>query len=95
MINGIEEIGKVGASDEIKQRKLGGKACAYYPEAVCTLPNLKFNICQQCPRAAGCGPKNEVKSVFDHVKAIAISFLNNMGFSISDSSNSSGPHMSK
>jgi hypothetical protein len=74
----IEETSQAVANEEIRLRKASGRACIYYPEVICTAPKLQFKICRSCPRCAKFIQNNVVRSVFDHIKSLAISLLERM-----------------
>ena len=74
----VQEPAQPQISEEVRLRKCGGNACIYYAETVCVLPRLKFGICRSCPRAAQFVRKNVVRSVFQYIRNLAISFLKGM-----------------
>ncbi|MFH1683951.1 MAG: hypothetical protein ABIA67_03615 [Candidatus Margulisiibacteriota bacterium] len=75
-ITRIDETSQATVSQDVKMKKRWGKVCIYYPEASCAAPRLQFKICRGCPKCAQYVRKNVVRSIFDHVKSIAISMLN-------------------
>lgn len=79
----IEEANQTVVSEEVNLRRTCGKACVYYTESACSLPQLKFQICRSCPRAAHYIRKNVVRSLFDHIKSLAISLLKSMDIQLS------------
>ena len=89
-INKVDDTGQSQMSEEINLRRKSGHACIYYPQENCSVPNLKFKICQSCPRACQFIRKNVVKSVFDHVKSLAISLLSHMGVRVSSGGEGQG-----
>jgi len=77
-ITRIDETNQATISQEIRLRKFSGRACIYYPEATCRAPKLQYQICRTCPRCAQFVRKNVEKSLFSHIKAFAISLMQNM-----------------
>lgn len=54
--------------------------CVYYPEVDCQLPKFKFRLCQSCRRARQYLNNDEVKTIFDHIKSMAITMSEHFGF---------------
>ena len=77
-INRIEDKAQANISEGINLRRPGYGACIYYPEVSCTAPKLQFKICRNCPRCAQFVRTNVERSLFQHIKAYAISLLNKM-----------------
>ena len=77
-INKIEETSQTMVSEEVRLRKTGSRACIYYPESICVLPRLRFQICRSCPRATQYIRKNVVRSIFEHIKFFAVSLLQSL-----------------
>lgn len=77
-ITKIDETNQVVVSQEVRLKKAWGQACIYYPEEPCSLPRLQFRICRTCPRAAQYVRKNVVRSIFEYIKAFAISLMKSM-----------------
>jgi hypothetical protein len=82
-ISRIDETRSTLMSEEISLKKGCRKACIYYPEVTCATPNLQFMICRTCPRAAQYISKNMARSIFDHIKACAISLIQSMNIQLS------------
>lgn len=74
----IDETNQTLINRGIDGKRPGCKVCIYYTDVTCSVPNLKFRICQGCPRAAGLIKKNAVNSLFDHIKSFTISLLNKL-----------------
>lgn len=72
----IEETNQAVVSKEVRLGKACSRVCIYYPDAICKLPKLQFKICRTCPRAAQYIRRNVVRSIFEYIKSVAISFLN-------------------
>ncbi len=77
-INRIEEKAQANISEGIDLRRAGHKACIYYPEVTCAAPRLQFKICRGCPKCARFVRVNVERSLFQHIKAYAISLLDKM-----------------
>lgn len=82
-ITRVDETKQTSACQEIGPQRLKGRVCIYYPDVICAAPRLQFKICRSCPRAAQYIRKNVVHSIFDYVKAFAISLLKNMDIQLS------------
>ncbi|MDI6732038.1 MAG: hypothetical protein QME05_05665 [Candidatus Margulisbacteria bacterium] len=80
-INKIEEAEKLISAQELKAPKGGYRKCIYYPDAVCNTQKMQFKICEKCPRCLALIETNVMKSLFQHIKALAISLLSHMGVS--------------
>ena len=80
-INRIEEAEKLVNAQELKAPKGAHKKCIYYPDAVCNTQRPQFKICEKCPRCLALIETNVMKSLFQHIKALAISLLSQMGVS--------------
>ncbi|NQT30147.1 MAG: hypothetical protein HQ596_06220 [Candidatus Saganbacteria bacterium] len=74
----INETKQTNINREMKNKPGKKCTCIYYPEEACTIPLLKFRICHKCPRAQPYISKNVVASVFDHIKALSITLMNQM-----------------
>ncbi|MDD5382643.1 MAG: hypothetical protein PHH60_03200, partial [Candidatus Margulisbacteria bacterium] len=70
----IEETHSSLASEEISLRGVNRRPCIYDPEVSCAAPNSKFKICQDCPRMAHYLQNSAVHSIFNYIKAFAVSF---------------------
>ena len=79
----IDETSQAAVNESVGLHKFQGKGCIYYPERPCSAPKLQFKICRGCPRAAQFIQNNIIRSVFDHVKSMAISLLEGMNFQLS------------
>ena len=77
-ITKIDETTQMMTSRGIEGKRAGCKVCIYYTNATCSTPNLKFRICQGCPRAVGFIKKNAVQSLFNHIKSFSISLLSKL-----------------
>lgn len=75
-ITRIDETNQALISRGIGRKKTGCKVCIYYAEITCSIPKLKFRICQGCPRAVGLVKKNAAQALFKHIRSFAISLLN-------------------
>lgn len=82
-ITPIEEIQQPRGNQKVMMQKLKGKVCIYYPDLICTAPRLQFKICRTCSRAVEYIRKNVVRSIFEYVKSVAISFLKGMNIQLS------------
>ena len=82
-ISKIEETSQAMVSEEVRLHKMDSRACIYYPESICVLPRLQFQICRSCPRAAQYIRKNVVRSIFEHIKSFAVSLLQSMDIQLS------------
>jgi len=82
-ISRVEETSQTTVSEEVRLRKTDSRACIYYPETICVLPRLQFQICRSCPRAAQYIRKNVVRSIFEHIKSFAVSLLKSMDIQLS------------
>ena len=82
-ITRIDETKHTLISQELEGRSAGCKVCLYYPEMICTLPKLRLRICQGCPRAMRYVRKNVMRSLFEHIKALAISLIKNLNIQLS------------
>ena len=67
---------KQGPRQKLDKKNL----CVYYPEVNCLLPKFKFRLCQSCRRARQYLNNDEVKTVFDHIKSMAITMSEHFGF---------------
>ena len=81
-ITRIEETTQALISDEVRLRRTGGRSCIYYSDATCHAPRLQFKICRTCPRCAMYVRTNVVKSIFNHIKALGITLMRQMGISL-------------
>lgn len=73
------EISKI---DEILNAQFGPRVerhCKYDPNIVCSAPNAKLLICQDCPRALETAEPNTMRSVFKYINTFAISLMSRMG----------------
>ena len=80
-INRIEETEKLVNAQDLKAPKGRQKKCIYYPEAACNPQKAQFKLCEKCPRCLALVETNVMKSLFQHIKALAISLLSHMGVS--------------
>ena len=82
-INRIEEKAQANISEGVDLRRMHGQPCIYYPEVKCTAPKLQFKICRGCPKCAQFVRTNVERSLFQHIKAYAISLLDKMNIQTS------------
>ena len=83
VVNKIEETNQGVGAQEIRGKNPMGKKCLYYERVGCKVPKQIMKICKNCPRMARFVQTNEVHSLFDHIKAFAISLLEKMNIQLS------------
>ncbi|MBU1026093.1 MAG: hypothetical protein KKA31_00010 [Candidatus Margulisbacteria bacterium] len=79
----IEQTNQTVNNEKIRLQKFGAKACIYYPEVSCSAPRLKYKICRACPRCGLYVRQNVVKSLYNHIKSLAISLMRRMDVQLS------------
>lgn len=89
-ITRIDEATHATISQDIKTHKFVGKSCIYYSDRVCRAPRLQYKICRTCPRCTQFVRKNVERSLFGHIKAFAISLMQNMGVGAGQGSGAGG-----
>ncbi|MBN2057964.1 MAG: hypothetical protein JW782_04150 [Candidatus Saganbacteria bacterium] len=71
----VEETLRAQVDERVDLRRTSARTCIYYPEVGCFAPSARYKICYGCARCGELAPRSVIRSIFDHIKALAISWL--------------------